>query len=200
MNILIATQNQDKFRIIKGMLSNCGLSDCSFKNLSDVNIKSQAEEYGDLINRALMKAEYALNAVDKSEQIDIYVGVDDGMRYKNGETDENSKEVTEKILRHDLLSVGETLVNVRALVFLDREGKIIDKFELELPFKFIGNKNNIQLQDARYPLSHVLSFLEGEKSMVEMGEEGSMDYYLLFAREKIERVVSKIVDQFFGVS
>jgi hypothetical protein len=192
MNILIATQNQDKFRIIKGLLSNCGLSDCLFKNLNDVNIESQSEEYGDLINRALMKAQYAHNAIDKEEQIDIFVGVDDGMKYKNGKTDENSKEITEKILHHDLLDIGEALINVRALVFLDREGKVIDKFEIEFLFKFIGNKNNIKLQDARYPLSHVLSSLEGEKSMAEMGEEESMSYYLLFPREKIVEAVSKI--------
>lgn len=192
MNILIATQNQDKFRIIKGLLSHCGLSDCLFKNLSDVNIESQSEEYGNLINRALMKAQCAYNAIDESEQIDVYVGVDDGMKYKNGKTDENSKEITEKILHHDLLDVGEKLINVRALVFLDRKGKIIDKFEIEFPFKFIGNKNNIKLQDARYPLSHVLSSLEGEKSMAELGEEESMSYYLLFSREKIEKAVGNI--------
>lgn len=195
MNILIATQNQDKFRIIKGLLSNCGLSDCSFKNLSDVNIKSQAEEHGSLVNRALMKAEYACSTIDKSEQIDIYVGIDDGMKYKNGKTDENSKEITEKILRHDLLDIGETLVIVRAFVFLDKEGVIIDKFETELPYKFIGNSNNIQLQDAKYPLSHVLSTLEGEKSLVEMGEKESMDYYLLFSRKNIEETVGKIANR-----
>lgn len=192
MNILIATQNQDKFRIIKGLLYNCGLSDCLFKNLSDVNIESQSKEYGDLMNRALMKAQYAYNAIDNKEQIDVYVGVDDGMKYKNGKTDENSKEITENILHHNLLDIGETIINVRALVFLDREGNAIDKFEIEFPFKFIGNKNNIQLQAARYPLSHVLSSLEGEKSMAEMGEEESMSYYLLFSREKIQKAVSKI--------
>lgn len=195
MNILIATQNQDKFRIIKGLLFNCGLSDCLFKNLSDVNIESQAEEYGNLINRALMKAEYACNAIDKSEQIDIFVGIDDGMKYKNGKTNENSKEITEKILRHDLLDIGETLVIVRAFVFLDNEGTVIDKFETEIPYKFIGNANNIQLQDAKYPLSHVLAPLEGEESLVEMGEKESMDYYLLFSRRNIEETVSKVADR-----
>lgn len=30
MKILIATQNKDKFEIIKGLLSGCGLPDCLF--------------------------------------------------------------------------------------------------------------------------------------------------------------------------
>lgn len=185
-------KTKTSFESSKRLLSNCGLSDCLFKNLNDVNIESQSEEYGDLINRALTKAQYAYNFLDKKEQIDIYVGVDDGMRCKNGKTDENFKEITEKILCHNLLDIGEKIINVRALVFLDREGKAIDKFEIEFPFKFIGNKNNIQLQAARYPLSHVLSPLEGEKSMAKMSEEESVNYYLLFSREKIEEVVSKI--------
>lgn len=192
MNVLIATQNQDKFRIVKGLLSDCGLSDCLFKNLNDVGIESQSEECGDLINRALMKARHAYDAISEKGQIDIYVGVDDGMRYKNGKTDENSKEITGQILCHDLLDIGETIINVRAFVFLDKEGRVADKFEIELPFKFIGNKNNIQLQAARYPLSHVLSSLKGEKSMAEMGEGESMDYYLLFSRERMGRAISKI--------
>lgn len=190
MNILIATQNQDKFWIVKGLMSNCGLSDCSFKNLNDVNIKSQSEEYGDLMSRALMKAQYACDAVGKGEQIDIYVGVDDGMKYKNGKTDANSKEIVEKILCQNFLSVGEMLINVRAFAFLDRDGKIMDKFEIELPFKFVGNKNNVRPQTARYPLRRVLSTLEGEKPLAEMSEEESMDYYLLFARKRIEDFVS----------
>lgn len=190
MNILIATQNQDKFWIVKGLLSNCGLSDCLFKNLNDVNIQSQSEEYGDLMNRALMKAQHACNVVDKSEQIDIYVGVDDGMKYKNGKTDANSKEVVEKILCQNFLSVGETLINVRAFAFLNRNGKAMDKFEIELPFKFIGNKNNVRPQTAKYPLRRVLSTLEGEKPLAEMSEEESMEYYLLFARRRIEEFVN----------
>lgn len=195
MNILIATQNQDKFRIIKGLLSNCGFSDCLFKNLNDVNIGSQSEEHGDLMNRALMKAQYAYNTIDKGQQIDIYVGVDDGMKYKNGKTDENSKEITEKILHHDLLDIGETLIIVRAFAFLDKKGNVINKFETEIPYRFMGNINNIELQDMKYPLSHVLSPLEGNKSLVEMGEEESMSYYLIFSREKIEKAISKITDR-----
>lgn len=193
MKILIATQNQDKFRIVKGLLSNCGLSECEFKDLNDVNIASQTEEYGSLINRALMKAQYAHEAIGEDQQIDIFVGVDDGMKYKGGETDGNSKEITEKILCHSLLEMGEILINVRAFAFLDKKGNALDQFEIELPFKFIGNKNNIQLQDAKYPLSCVLSPLDEDKPLTEMGDEESMSYYLKFSRERISEAVNKIV-------
>ena len=63
-----------------------------------------------------MKAQYARDAVDKGEQIDIYVGVDNGMKYKNGKTDANSKE-TEKILCQNFLSVGEMLIKSRNILF-----------------------------------------------------------------------------------
>lgn len=192
MKILIATQNQDKFRIVKGLLSNCGLSECEFKNLNDVNIASQTEEYGSLINRALMKAQYAHEVIGEDQQIDIFVGVDDGMKYKGGETDGNSKEITEKILCHNLLDVGEVLVIVRAFALLDKNGATIDEFETEIPYKFLGNINNIQPQDAKYPLGCVLSPLDGDKPLTEMGDEASMDYYLKFSRERISDAVNKI--------
>jgi len=193
MNILIATQNSDKFRIGKGLLSECGLADSCFKNLGDVNISSQTEEYGDVINRALMKAQNAYRAIDKNERIDIFMGQDDGMKYKNGETDANSKEVVEKILHHNLLDIGETLIIVRAFALLNGRGEIIDKFETETPYKFIGNPKNIQLLDNKYPLSFVLSSLEGRKSMAEMGEEEAMKYYLRFSGERMKEAVEKIV-------
>jgi len=90
------------------------------------------------------------------------------------------------------IDIGGT--NTRFAI-IDKEGKIIDKFETEIPYKFMGNTNNIRLQDMKYPLSHVLSPLEGNKSMIEMGQEEAMSYYLLFSREKIERTISKIIDQ-----
>jgi len=193
MNILIATQNQDKFRIGKGLLSGCGLADASFLNLGDVKIDSQTEECGDLINRALLKVQNAYRAISESERIDIFMGQDDGMKYRNGETDANSKEVVEKILHHDLLEIGEILIIVRAFALLDCRGEIIDKFETETPYRFIGNSNSLQLLDNRYPLSFVLSSLEGESSMADMGEEEAMKYYLRFSGERMKETVKKIV-------
>lgn len=192
MNILIATQNSDKFKIIKGLLSGCGLSDCLFKDLSDVHIESQGEEYGDSINRALMKAQYAYREIGKGKLIDIYVGADDRMECKNCNADDSSQVTTEKILRRQLLDAGDTLTIVRAFALLDREGAVIDKFETEIPYRFTGNPDNFQFLDNKYPLNYVLSALEGGKSLVEMGEEEAMNYYLRFSGERIKEAVGRI--------
>lgn len=192
MNILIATQNSDKFQIIKGLLSGCGLSDCSFKNLSDVHIESQPEEHGDSINRALMKAQYAYREIGGEEQIDIYVGADDRMECKNCNANDSSQVTTEKILRRQLLDAGDTLTIVRAFALLDREGAVIDKFETEIPYRFTGNPDNFQFLDNKYPLNYVLSALEGGKSLVEMGEEEAMNYYLRFSGERIKEAIGRI--------
>lgn len=192
MRILIATQNPDKFRIVKSLLSRCGLPDCEFKSLTDVNIASQTKEYGTLKNRALMKAQYAYAAIGKSKKFGAYIGIDDGMKYKDGDINENSKEITENILSNGFLEIGEKIINVRAFAFLNEEGRVLDQFEAEIPFKFIGNPRGIELQNAGYPLGYVLAPLEGDKPMREMETEKAMDYYLLFLGKYLKKSISKI--------
>ncbi len=192
MHILIATQNLDKFRIISGMLKKCELEDSIFKNLKDLNVSSQSEESGTLINRANLKASFAQKNVDIANNIDLFIGVDDGMKFKGNETNVDSKIVTENILTNNLLEIGELLIIVRAFSFIDKEGKTIDEFETEIPFKFIGNSKNIRSEETKYPLSHVLSTVRNDEAIVAMDENDSLEYYLEFSRDRILKALTKI--------
>ena len=83
---------------------------------------------------------------------------------------------------------------MRAFALLDRQGEVIDKFETETPYKCIGNSNNLQFMDNKYPLSFVLSPVDDKKSMAEMGEEEALKYYLRFSGERIKEAVEKIIN------
>lgn len=163
-----------------------------FSSLKDVDIMSQAEESGDLTNRAFIKAMHAYDMLGEDGQFDVYIGIDDGMKCKNGAVDENSKEVAEKILCQGFLDMGEMITNVRAFVFLDGNGEVLEKFEVEIPFKFMGNPKGIRLCDGGYPLRHVLAPCNGDRPISEMSEEDAFQYYLLFAERNMKEAAAKI--------
>lgn len=193
MKVLIATQNLDKFKIISGMLKKCGLEDSTFFNLKDVNVLTQSEENGTLVNRAMLKATFAQKNIANPLEMDLFVGVDDGMKYKGNETNVDSKVVTENILSNNLLEIGEILTIVRAFAFVDNKGQIIDQFETEIPFKFIGNLKNIKSEETKYPLSHVLSTIRNKDAIIAMDENDSLDYYLEFSKDRILEALKKVI-------
>jgi len=145
-----------------------------------------------LINRAYLKASFAQQTVDESNNIDLFVGVDDGMKFKGNDTNVDSKVITENILENNLLEIGEVLTIVRAFSFVDKNGKKIDEFETEIPFKFLGNSKNIKSEETKYPLSNVLSTIRNKEAIIEMDENDSLEYYLEFSRERIIQALTKL--------
>lgn len=191
MKVIVATQNQDKFKIIQSLLSETGLNEAEYLSLKDLNIESQAEETGSLINRAEQKALFAAKTLIMNNiSFDLIVGADDGMKLVGKDTDENSKEITENILNNNLLKVGENLIIVRAFAFVNSKGEVAQSFETEIPFKFIGNSKGITSQEFKYPLSYVLAPINKELSVKEMSDKDSLNYYLEYCRKSLEENVT----------
>ncbi|MDD3190157.1 MAG: hypothetical protein PHI66_00460 [Candidatus Pacebacteria bacterium] len=163
-----------------------------FLDLIDSGLQSQGEEHGSSINKALEKALHSYKEAGRRGNIDIYVGADDRMKYEGSEDGDDSKSVVDRILRGEILKEGELLIIVRAFAFLDRQGNMIDKFETEIPYKFMGNSAGVRREDFKYPLNHVIAALGESKSLYEMGDEKAMDYYLRYSEEKIKLAIGKI--------
>lgn len=176
MKALIATQNKSKKKVLSSILIKAGLEDFTFFDLNDEDIDSQVEESGSVEDRARQKAQ-GIKQVDLRQEYNLLIGSDDAMEIRNGEIRTDSKKVTEEILSGSALKVGETMYIVRAYSFhtLSKELKTLST---KIPFKFVGNKEGITLEENSYPLSYVLTTIDGKEPVKFMDETATVSYYV----------------------
>lgn len=183
--ILIATRNNDKFKIVSKLLATKNFKDFNFYSLNDIEEDIiDIKETGDIINRSLQKA---LNVRDSIKNYyDYIIGVDDGIKMK-GKIVENVKDYIKLIIDDKYLQQDEKVFIVRAYTFVDKNG-IYKSIVTEIPFKYKKLKEKFEILENSYPLSHVLSPIDSLKTVIQLNDDESNEYYLKFSQSKFEEV------------
>lgn len=183
--ILIATRNNDKFKIVSKLLATKNFKDSNFYSLNDIEENIiDIKETGDIINRSLQKA---LNVRDCIKNYyDYIIGVDDGIKMK-GKIVENVKDYIKLIIDDKYLQQDEKVFIVRAYTFVDKNG-IYKSIVTEIPFKYKKLKEKFEILENSYPLSHVLSPIDSLKTVIQLNDDESNEYYLKFSQAKFEEV------------
>ena len=128
-NILIATKNKDKYKVVHYLLEKiCFQEQNNYKffSLNDINYKGPEEkEEGSLIQRAEQKAKTVKNYLDKNNGniFEYIIGIDDGIFIK-GKLQENIKDYVRKILYENYLNENENYSFARAYCLISKDNKI----------------------------------------------------------------------------
>lgn len=184
--ILIATRNDDKYKIISELLKTTIFDDKDFYYLKNINEQiDDKKEKGNIINRSYEKAKNVFENI-KNNDFQFIVGVDDGIKIKD-KIIENVKDYINSIISGDLLKENEVVYIVRAYTFIEKNGK--DKsIVTEIPFKYRKQTKEILIKKDSYPLSNVLSPLDSNKVVSEQSFEESNDYYANYSKKQLEEV------------
>ena len=183
--ILIATRNEDKYKIISKLLSTKHFKNAQFYALKNIDdIVDDKKEEGTIEERSLQKAVNAYKTVNS--KYDLIVGVDDGIKI-NGKIIENVKEYIKPIINDELLLQGEKIYIVRAFSFISKDGNK-KSIVTEIPFQYKKSQSKIEILENSYPLSYVLSPIESKKTVVELSDDESNDYYLKFSQLEFDEV------------
>ena len=184
--ILLATRNKDKYRIISKLLSTENFKNYDFLSLNDINDEIINEkEIGNVLERSYQKAINAFNSL-KDKSFDYIIGIDDGIKMK-GQMIENVKEYINAILDDKYLEENEKIQIVRAYTFFNKEGKN-KSIVTEIPFKYVKLKESFKLEENSYPLSHVMAPLNSNKSVFELNDDETNQYYLDYSKEEFKKV------------
>ena len=183
--ILIATRNKDKFKIVSKLLATKNFKDYTFYSLGDIEEEIvDKKETGDIINRSLQKALNAYNSI--KTDYDYIIGVDDGIKMK-GKIVENVKDYINLIIDDKYLKQNEKVFIVRAYTFVNKNG-IYKSIVTEIPFEYKKLKEKFEILENSYPLSYVLSPLDFSKTVKELSDEESNEYYLKFSQSKFDEI------------
>ena len=192
-NILIATRNKDKFRIISKLLSTKLFKGYNFYSLNELDDKIiDKEEIGDVLNRSLQKAQNVYENINKNE-FDFIIGIDDGIKIR-GSIIENVKDYIKPIINDEYLHKNEIVYIVRAYTFIDKKGNI-KSILTEIPFKYKKIEDNFTIENNSYPLSYVLMPIDSNKTVIEQSDDESNDYYLKYSDNKFEEVKTFFYDK-----
>jgi len=189
--ILIATKNSDKFLIVTDMLKELGLKNYEFINLHGLNIRENLKEKGTILDRAKQKASFYQKIIVKKKipGITAVLGIDDGIKLLSRKTvASNSKQITDKILSGELVSVGEIVLIARAFALNLTEDGAKDACITNMPFIFLGNEENIEREEEKYPLSRVFGLLNGKKSITATSENECLKYYLKYSKKELNNL------------
>ena len=184
--ILIATKNKDKFEIVKRIL-NTILENCEYYSLYDLNeIVKDEKEIGNVQQRAYAKAKQVYDNIKENEFMYI-IGIDDGIEMK-GKIIENVKEYINDIIEDRYLKEGEIVSVVRAYCFMNIHGNY-KTVTTKIPFEYKKLNKKIEIKQNSYPLSNVLKPLDSNKTVVEMEDNESNEYYLKYSKSVIEEIL-----------
>lgn len=186
-NVLIATTNNDKYSVVKGIFEATIFPKGKFKidSLKTLNIELIDEkEVGDNADRAKQKA------ISAREQLSMYdfdyiVGLDDAIFLK-GELRPNVKDYLTKLLYENYLEDGEEYAFNRAYCFIDKEG-VIQLVTADIPYIY-RHADNAVLKECSYPLSQVAIPIGYDKPIDELSSEEQLNYYLKYVSEALENI------------
>lgn len=183
--ILIATRNNDKFRIISELLSSNNFKDSIFYSLNNIEEEiTDEKETGDVIHRSLQKALNAYNNI--KAEYDYIIGVDDGIKIKE-KMIENVKDYIKSIVDDKFLAQNEKVFIVRAYTFINKQGTY-KSIVTEIPFEYMKLQEKIDISENSYPLSYVLSPIGFSKVVTQLSDEESNLYYLKYSQSEFDKV------------
>jgi hypothetical protein len=187
--ILIGTYNLDKYRIITALFNEVLSNKYFFNSIYDVGINIKIVEKGSILNRAEQKAINIWNHIIICKQREYFasIGIDDGFSLeKDDEGDPNSKLVTEKILKGTFIKKNQTIWLKRGIALYNQQG--LRSVLTTIPFKFLGNPNNIKRQEGAYSLMEVLKPINGNIALNEIKLDDAIHYYLSYCYNDLKRL------------
>ncbi len=185
-NILIATRNKDKFKLLSKLLSTELLRDSKFFSLNDIEDEIEdKKEVGDIKNRSYEKAMNAYLSI-KNNIYQYIIGIDDGIEMK-GQMIENVKEYIKDILDDKYLKEDEIVYIKKAYTFIDKNG-VFKTIVTKIPFKYKKLTNHFEIEENSYPLNHVLTPVDSNLRLVDIDEETTNNYLLTYSKEGFDEV------------
>lgn len=185
-NILIATRNKDKFKLLSKLLSTELLKDSKFFSLNDIEDEIEdKKEVGDIKNRSYEKAMNAYLSI-KNNIYKYIIGIDDGIEMK-GQMIENVKEYIKDILDDKYLKEDEIVYVKKAYTFIDKNG-VFKTIVTKIPFKYKKLTNHFEIEENSYPLNHVLTPIDSNLRLVDIDEETTNNYLLSYSKEGFDEV------------
>ena len=185
-NILIATRNKDKFKLLSKLLSTELLKDSKFFSLNDIEDEIEdKKEVGDIKNRSYEKAMNAYLSI-KNNIYQYIIGIDDGIEMK-GQMIENVKEYIKDILDDKYLKEDEIVYIKKAYTFIDKNG-VFKTIVTKIPFKYKKLTNHFEIEENSYPLNHVLTPIDSNLRLVDIDEETTNNYLLSYSKEGFDEV------------
>lgn len=185
-NILIATRNKDKFKLLSKLLSTELLRDSKFFSLNDIEDEIEdKKEVGDIKNRSYEKAMNAYLSI-KNNIYQYIIGIDDGIEMK-GQMIENVKEYLKDILDDKYLKEDEIVYIKKAYTFIDKNG-VFKTIVTKIPFKYKKLTNHFEIEENSYPLNHVLTPIDSNLRLVDIDEETTNNYLLTYSKEGFDEV------------
>lgn len=185
-NILIATRNKDKFKLLSKLLSTELLKDSKFFSLNDIEDEIEdKKEVGDIKNRSYEKAMNAYLSI-KNNIYQYIIGIDDGIEMK-GQMIENVKEYIKDILDDKYLKEDEIVYIKKAYTFIDKNG-VFKTIITKIPFKYKKLTNHFEIEENSYPLNHVLTPIDSNLRLVDIDEETTNNYLLTYSKEGFDEV------------
>ena len=185
-NILIATRNKDKFKLLSKLLSTELLKDSKFFSLNDIEDEIEdKKEVGDIKNRSYEKAMNAYLSI-KNNIYQYIIGIDDGIEMK-GQMIENVKEYIKDILDDKYLKEDEIVYIKKAYTFIDKNG-VFKTIVTKIPFKYKKLTNHFEIEENSYPLNHVLTPIDSNLRLVDIDEETTNNYLLTYSKEGFDEV------------
>lgn len=185
-NILIATRNKDKFKLLSKLLSTELLKDSKFFSLNDIEDEIEdKKEVGDIKNRSYEKAMNAYLSI-KNNIYKYIIGIDDGIEMK-GQMIENVKEYIKDILDDKYLKEDEIVYIKKAYTFIDKNG-VFKTIITKIPFKYKKLTNHFEIEENSYPLNHVLTPIDSNLRLVDIDEKTTNNYLLTYSKEGFDEV------------
>ena len=194
-NILIATKNEDKYKIVFYLLEKiCFPKTANYKFYSLTDIEYDGPEHkeeGTLLERAEKKAKIIKNYLVKNNK-NIYeyiVGTDDGI-FMKGKLDENIKNYLKKILYGNYLEENEEICFSRAYCVISKDDKIFRTIT-KVPYKY-KPKKNAEIKENSYPLSQVCVPFGLDKSLSELNINEGFSYCYNYSKENLMKLNEEI--------
>lgn len=185
-NILIATRNKDKFKLLSKLLSTELLKDSKFFSLNDIEDEIEdKKEVGDIKNRSYEKAMNAYLSI-KNNIYKYIIGIDDGIEMK-GQMIENVKEYIKDILDDKYLKEDEIVYIKKAYTFIDKNG-VFKTIVTKIPFKYKKLTNHFEIEENSYPLNHILTPIDSNLRLVDIDEKTTNNYLLTYSKEGFDEV------------
>lgn len=178
--ILIATQNKDKFRIVADILEGIGLHNYHYASLIDLQITEEMEESGTTEDRAKQKVLFYRELLDKKrllQDVAAIVGIDDGILIKKERFHTaESKEITDQILSGRRVGIGDEIVIRRSYFAVNIKTGEEFNHTTDVPFQFLGNPERITRHSGKYPLSYVIGHLDSNITVANNTTESNINY------------------------
>ena len=188
--LLIATKNDDKYRIASSLIGKILFDNFSFQNLKNAGIDYDITEVGSILERAEQKATEFWNILGNTNQNNYIatIGIDDGFSLiKDSEGDPNSKELTDKILNGKFIKQNDIIWLKRGFaIYNDSIG--LKSCLTSIPFVYLGNPDNISRQEGIYPLSYVLCPIDKSVSMKDIEFKDAIQYYFKYCGDDLENL------------